>query len=330
MILTVAPGDLWALRRKPRSQVLLYNDLLLAQPHRPLWFSLRCLLQGSGRDCAMTVYRDRGRSAMVQSHGRSGRAEQDVIYMAAYGNRGPGTPSDSDIWFRLLDRLCVNAGNHSVQRLFASIPDHHDDVREIFRQLGFQVYTHRTLLQLSGPDWDQGTTLAPMRFQSRRDHWAIHKLYGAVTPHQVQYAESRNARSWALPMAQRWVRHRRRAWVLGPDDNLSAYLHIVSGTAAHVMTVLMHPDARAGVTDVLRFGLAQLHDNRPVCLALREYQEELLAPAQDLGFQPLWEQSLLVKSMVVTVRRPMLIPALEPSMEPRITAPNISTPREDS
>lgn len=329
MIRSVAPGDLLGLRRKPRNQMTFYTDALLAQPHQPFWFALSCLLQGNGRDRTMAVYQERGVNAFVQAQGRYGRPEQDVVFLAAQGARVHGLPSDRDIWFRLIDRLCIDAGQNYVQRVFASILSQQVDLREIFRQVGFQTYTNRTILQLSGPDWDQGTRLAPMRTQSRREHWAIHKLYGAVTPHLVQHAEARNSRTWMLPLAQRWSSLRRRAWVLGPDDDLVAYLHILSGLTAHVLTLLIHPAARENLPAVLRFGLAQLPDTRPVYLLLRDYQMDLLAPAQDLGFQPIGEQVLLVKSMVVPVRRPVLLPALEPSLEPQVTAPQVSTPRED-
>jgi hypothetical protein len=330
MIRSVAPGDLWSLRRKPRNQVVLYTEGLLAQAHKPAWFALRCLLQGPGRDRSTAVYRDRGGSGIVQALGRSGRPEQDIIYMATAGTRAARLPSDYELWYRLLERVVIYAGHSHVQRLYAAAPAQQNEVREIFRQVGFQTFAHCTIMHLSGPDWDQGTTLAPMRHQARRDHWAVHKLYGATTPHLVQHAEVRNARHWALPMSGAWRGVRRAAWVLGPDDDLFAYLRLASGASGHVFSMLIKPDARDAAVDVLRFGLAQLSDTRPVYLLLREYQGELLAPAEDLGFQPIGEQALLVKSTVVPVRRPLLVPAFEPGLEPQVTAPRISAPREDS
>jgi hypothetical protein len=328
LIRSVAPSDLWSLRRKPRSQVVLYNEAVLAQAHRPFWFALRCLLQGTGRERAMSVYSERSRKALVQAQGRYGRPELDILYLASHGNKYAGTPSDQDIWYRLLERLCYVAGQHHVQRLFASLASHQVEVREIFRQLGFGAYAHCHVLQLSGPDWDQGTALAPMRPQTRRDHWAIHKLYGATTPHLVQHAEVRNARTWALPLTQRWQGVRRRAWVLGPDDNLLAYVHLLNGTTGHVLNMLIRPDARDIAVEVIRFGLAQLTDTLPVYLMLREYHGEWLAPAQVLGFEPIGEQTLLLKNTVVPVRRPVFIPAFEPGLEPQVSAPHISAPRE--
>jgi hypothetical protein len=330
MIRSVAPGDLWSLRRKPRNQVVLYTEGLLAQAHRPAWFALRCLVQGPGRDRSTVVYQDRGGGGIIQAQGRGGRPEQDIIYMATVGANASRLPSDYELWYRLLERIVVQAGHGHVQRLYAAAPAQQAEVREIFRQVGFQAYAHCTILHLSGPDWDQGTSLASMRYQARRDHWAVHKLYGATTPHMVQLAEVRNARHWALPMSGAWRGVRRAAWVLGPDDDLVAYLRLASGASGHVFSILIRPDARDAAVDVLRFGLAQLSDTRPVYLLLREYQGELLAPAEDLGFQPIGEQALLVKSTVVPVRRPLLVPHLEPGLEPRVTAHRIATPREDS
>ncbi|PMP74498.1 MAG: hypothetical protein C0183_21195, partial [Roseiflexus castenholzii] len=204
----------------------------------------------------------------------------------------------------------------------------HDELREIFRQLGFIGYAQQTVLRLDGPDWDQGTTLAPMRPQSNHDVWAIHKLYGAVTPRQVQHVEARDARSWMLPLDRVWRRPYRNAWVLGAGDRMTAYLHRTTGPVGHVFSLLIRPEAREQTTDVLRFGLAQIHDALPVYLMLREYQQELFLPAGDLGFQPVAEQTLFCKHTTVAARRSILAPVLEsPETHPPI--PTISSRCED-
>jgi hypothetical protein len=267
--------------------------------------------------------------AAVQAVGRSGRAEQDIVMMSAYGD-GRGQPTDPDIWFRILEALCISAGHHRVQRIYAALSQRHEELREVFRQLGFVGYSHQTVMRLEGPDWDQGITLAPMRQQARRDAWAIHKLYGATTPHPVQQAEARVARDWTLPLTRGWSRPRRRGWVLGPEDNLSAYLHLTSGPVAHVLMLMIQPDARAITTDILRFGLGQISDALPVYLLLREYARELLLPAEDLGFQPIGEQALFVKHTTEAARRPFLMPAREPTTEPRAPIQTISPLSKDA
>jgi hypothetical protein len=92
----------------------------------------------------------------------------------------------------------------------------------------------------------------------------------------------------------------------------------------------MHPAARERTVNVLRFGLSQVRDDKPVYLFLSEYQSELLTPAQNLGFQPVGEQTLLLKSTTIPLRKSVLLPTFEPSLEPRITVPHSSVPREDS
>lgn len=328
MIRSVTPGDLWVLRRKPHHQVVLYDEAHLVRPPKPFWFALRCFLGGSGHDRAMLTFHDRGLRGFVQARGRHGRPEQDIAYLASYGAHKHRLPSDYDIWFRLLEHFCTEAGKRHVQRLYAAVWSDQVEMREILRQLTFQPYTRRVVLQLSGPDWDQGTRLAMMRTQSRHDAWAIHKLYGTVAPYVVQHAEARTPRTWTLPFARRW--RRGRGWVFGPEDNLIAYLHSQSGPAGHVLGLLIHPNARDQAADVLRFGLTQVQDIKPIYLLLAEYQSELLAPAENLGFQPVGEQTLFLKRTTIPVRKSVLIPAFEPGLEPRITVPQISVPREEA
>ncbi len=308
----------------------MYNEPLLVHPHHSLRFALGCFLQGNGQDRATFLFRERGLRAVIQARGRHGRPEQDILYLAAYGTRKEPLPSDHDIWYRLVERAIINAGHHQVQRLYASVWSQRVEVQEILRQLGFQAFMKRIVLQLSGPDWDQGTRMAPMRSQSRQDAWAIHRLYGTVTPHLVQRAEARVPRNWTPPLSHRWQALQRRGWVLGSNDELLAYLHLTSGPGGHVFTLLLHPTANENAANILRFGLAQLRDDtKTVYLIIPEYHSDLLKPAQNLGFQPVNGQTVLVKHTTIAARRPVLLSAFEPTLEPRIPVPRISVPRED-
>ncbi len=331
MIRSVSPGDLWVLRRKLRSQVILYNEALLVAPYHPFFNGLRCLIEGNSHDLTTFVFRERGFHAYVQAQGRRGRPEQDIVFMAAHGTHRTSAPSDYDIWYRILEQLTLHAGQRQVQRLYAAIWSHQSELHEIFRQVGFQGYMKRAVLQLAGPDWNQGTRLAAMRPQSRQDSWAIHRLYGAVAPHVVQRAEARTARNWNLPLTRRWHKQRPQGWVLGAGDELQAYLYLQSGPLAHAFSLLINPAVREAAPDVLRFGLAQLTDEKPVYLLLSEYQGELLPTAQQMGFQPVGDQIKLIKTTTVPVRQSLVLTPLEPGLEtPRIPVPHISVPREDT
>lgn len=328
MIGLATVSDLWTLRRKPRSQVTLYNEAMLAKPHRPFWSALRSVIEGSSHHGATVMLRERGVRAAAQTVGRRGRPEHDVVLLASYGG-GKGFPTDPDLWFRLLEQITVQAGQARIQRLYAALSQANVELRELFRQLGFAHYTTQTVLRLEGPDWDQGTTVAPMRAQTQRSLFAIQKLYGLVTPRAVQGAEVRDSRTWKLPRA-RSNHAKARGWVLGSDDNLTAYLHLTSGPTGHVLTLLVHPESREITTDVFRFGLGQINDDLPVYLLLREYQRELMLPASDLGFNPIGEQALFVKHTTAPIRQPILRPVAEPRLEPQIPIPTISSVQEDA
>lgn len=307
---------------------MLYNEQMLAKPHRWFWCAVRSMIEGSSYHGATMMLRERGVRAVAQTIGRKGRAEHDIVMLAAYGG-GRGSPTDPDMWFRLIEQISVQAGRAHVQRLYAALSQGHSELREILRQIGFAHYTTQTVLRLEGPDWDQGTTVAPLRPQTQRSLFAIQKLYGMITPRPVQQAEVREGRTWKLPRAHA-NRTSMRGWVLGSDDNLSAYLHLTSHSAGHVLTLLLHPEAREIETDILRFGLGQIGDDLPVYLLLREYQRELLLPATDLGFQPIGEQALFVKHTTVPIRQTILRPIADPLLEPRVSIPAISSINEDT
>lgn len=306
---------------------MLYNEAMLARPHRFLWCALRSIIEGNSYHGMTMMLRERGLRAAVQTVARSGRPEHDVAVLASYGGV-EGGPTDPDMWFRLLEQLSALAGRAAVQRLYAALSQGHTELRELFRQSGFGHYTTQLVLRLEGPDWDQGTTVAPLRPQTQRSLFAIQKLYGLTTPRTVQQAEVRDSRTWKLPRAR--DRAGTRGWVLGSDDNLTAYLHVTTGTAGHVLTLLLHPESREITTDVLRFGLGQISDDLPVYLLLREYQRELLMPASDLGFQPIGEQALYVRHITAPVRQPILRPIAEPMLESRVPIPTISSINEDA
>lgn len=307
---------------------MLYNERVLAEPYRLFWVAARCAVEGSGTNHVSFITNQRGVHGLVQAIGRYRRPEMDIIQLATYGEARI-TPTDRDLWFQLLQALIQHAGKQYVQRVYAALSQRHDELREMFRQLGFGCYAHQTVLRLEGPDWDQGTDVAAMRPQARRDVWAIHKLYGVITPRPVQQAEARASRDWMLPLTNPWWTVRRRAWVSGPEDDLNAYLSMTSGTSAHILTLMVRSEERDQIIPVLRYGLGQISDSLPVYLLLRDYQQELLLPSGDLGFQPVGEQALLWKQTTQPVRRSILAPALEPLSEPRAPIPTISLLDED-
>ena len=307
----LTPTDLFTLRRKPRALALLHDEALLVQRHRPLLFGIRSLLTNSGRYTSF-VTRDRHVTAILQAVRRDERPEQTVVALASYGDTAQ-LPTDHDVWFRLLEGHVAYSARHQIQRLYATQSEGTADLSELFRQSGYTPYVRQILLRLDGPDWDQGTRMAIMQPQGRHDVWGVHQLYGQITPRHVQLAEARAARDWMIPIQIPWIDIKQRAWVYYHDERVVASLRVSSGRDAHLMQLLIDPNAREHVIDVLRFGISQIADTLPIWLVLRDYQEELMWAAQDLGFQPIDEQVRWVRHNVSFIRRSAIARVLEPS-----------------
>ncbi len=317
----LTPIDVFRLRRKARSLVMLDGDASLLRRHRLVFTAIRSILENHST-YATTIVRSNAVSAVLQSHRRHSRPEHVLMALAAYGPE-QRYPSDHDLWFTLLESHVVESARNRIQRLYTTLDNAHADLAEIFRQSGFAPFSRQILLRLDGPDWDQGTRIAAMAAQTRHDVWGIHQLYGHTTPRPVQLAEAKAARDWMLPLVTPWEPVKQRAWVQRHNEQVVASLRIQSGRAAHVMRLLVQPNMRDEVPDMLRFGMSQIADTLPIWLVLRDYQEDLMWFAQDLGFQPFSEQSLLVRHNVAFIRRPALARVLEPTHEQGSPIPTI-------
>lgn len=326
MIRPVRLTDLIEVRRVPYARLVLFNEMTLAGAHRPLGFALRCALP-LVQECQTLVYRDRGLRGYVQGRYRPSSPEADLIYLAAQPFQlGMRQPTDPDVWHHLLSEFVVRMGAQGIERIYAPLPSNspHD---ELFRQLGFQPYANRQVWRALTPDVAEGSALIALRPQSRRDPHAIQRLYESITPSLVVRAEGRTARSWQLPVVRsRTNGVRQRSWVLGRDDVLRAALHVWQGSHSAVISLLINPAERELASAVLRFGLTQLaaaHQGA-VYVLLPEYHGEFGHDLSELGFEHLGDQRLTVKNTTVAIRKPLLRPVLEGTLEP-VGRPSVSS-----
>ncbi len=326
MIRPVRLTDLFEVRRMPYARLILFNEITLAGGHRPLGFALRCALPFV-QERRTLVYRERGLRGYVQGRCRPNSPEVDLVYLAAQPFRsGMNQPTDPDVWHHLVREFVVRMGGQGMERIYAPLSSNnpHD---ELFRQLGFQSYANRQVWRALTPDVAEGSALIALRPQNRRDPHSIQRLYESITPAAVVRAEGRTSRSWQLPVVRsRTNGVRQRSWVLGRDDVLRAALHVWQGSQAAVISLLIDPAERGLASSVLRFGLTQLaaaHQGA-VYVLLPEYHGELGHDLSELGFEHLGDQRMTVKNTTVAVRKPLLRPVLDGSMEP-VVRPSVSS-----
>ncbi len=325
MIRPAMVADIWALRRRPQRRMFLYTEAMLAGSYRPLTASLRSMLGPLGDDVVTLVLRDGGTRGFLQARKRSHAPEIDITYLAGFATRSSGIP-DGDVWYSLAQRLLERAGHARIERVFAAVGQRFDDMTEVLKQLGFQPYAQQQIWMLPEPTIEAGSAMVALRRQHRRDAWPIQQLYARIAPRHVQLAEQRNSGSWQLPRPRRRIGWRERGWVLGTDQALDIYVHVLTGPRGHVLRLLLDPAIRCQAAAMLRYSLSQLGEPRTVFAVIRGYQAEVGGALEELGFKLRGEQTLFVKQLIVPQRETSRVPALlrsEPSLEAITALPRI-------
>ena len=253
---------------------------------------------------------------LAQTRQRRGRPEADVIYLAPAFATAHEAPT---IWHRLLNHLCIRAGERGIQRLFARLAEDGEEI-ETFQQVGFSPYTREDIFRLKSlPESHRRLDRVVMRPQQAVDAWALQRLYAHVAPRLVQQAESLGERGWERSSADWRLRARSEGYVLEDNGEIVSYLLFRGGRLGHWIRILLHPQAYDRADEVIQHGLAFLshYPPCPIYCSVREYQGGLRTPLQDWGFEPFAGQAILVKHTTVRVKEPArkLVPALDKRAE---------------
>ncbi|MEJ7761366.1 MAG: GNAT family N-acetyltransferase [Thermomicrobiales bacterium] len=201
----------------------------------------------------------------------------------------------------LLSRGIVEAGHAGVKRLFVRLaPDH--DVYEAAASCGFSPYAEEVVLSTTAPTFRAPTRA--LRMQEPSDTWAIHQLYNAAVPKQVQSAEAFTSHRWELPAPRATVGCLIRGWVIDEDHQVVGYARTASSRGTHVIEVIGVPgrrDVAEALVDGVLASLASRSVRRVYC-AVRGYQYELIDLFRGRGFAERWTQRLMVTYTTASVR----------------------------
>ena len=306
-----------------QNQGLLLNlEEALTQTYRPLLAALVGSLssQRMGVFTCVCYEVEEGRriAGFAQMRMRKDNSEAHVIYLT------PSLSSARDakiIWCRLLERLCLGAGEQGIHRIFAHLPEDEPGV-EAFQQVGFSIYTREDVFRLARiPTELLHTTRRTVRPQQAADSWGLQGLYATVAPRLVQQAENLTARRWdATPSP--WPRQtRREGYVLGDSKReIMGYLRIRQGQIGHWLEMLLHPQAheRAGELVAQSLSLLAEYPPLPIYCCLRRYQGGLRVPLETKGFQHFASQCVMIKYTTVRIQEPAL--KLVPTLDKRAEA----------
>ena len=220
-----------------------------------------------------------------------------------------GVYAPDPVWAALLAHGVRAAGLRGVRRLFARVPTGHP-LGETMRTMGWVPYAREAVFRA---DHLQPLSRArrPLRLQEPADTWAIHQLYAASVPRQVQEIEALTSHVWHMEPSRRARRGvRQTGWLLEEDGRLAAYGRYTRGTRSGLIDAVVAPEdgnlfgaLLDGVIAVPRQGRS-----RPVYCALRTYLLDLQHELTDRGFIEIGEQDLLIRYTTAIARAPAADP----------------------
>lgn len=292
------------------------------RPRAPLWNAVLSQIPLNGYGAATYVVRNKHQSGFIQAQQGRGPAENYLTFLApalAWND------SASQTWQQLLETLCQGKGERGVQRIFAKLPAEAAAEADVFREVGFRVYTQEQIFRLPRPATN-GISAGPIRLRPRKsqDAWGIHRLYCMGAPRFVQQAEYLPGEIGEAATSEWAQGNQEERFVWDQNDEIVAYLRLLGGEQGHWLHLLVHPDHTEHADALVGHGVARLarYASRPVYCAVRTYETNLAGVLETAGFREYRTRFLLVKHTAVRIRQKGFEPL--PQVEGAEPAPTAS------
>ena len=172
---------------------------------------------------------------------------------------------------------------------------------ELFDRAKYSADATETIFISNHPSF--ATDDVVVRRQEPSDAWAVHQLYNAATPKQVQYAEAWTSERWIVKAGR--AGERVNAWILEEGHLIIGSVRITSVDCDDRLELLYHPDRPSVAKELIVVALAKLRKAAKIdriCCAIRGYQAEAATALEDRGFVPVMEQDLLIKYTTAVAR----------------------------
>src|SRR5687768_3844367 len=132
-----------------------------------------------------------------------------------------GVYSPEPVWEALLAHGVRAAGLRGVRRLFARVPVGHPLIETMW-QSGWVSYARETVFRAERLS-AVSRAKRDLRLQEPADTWAIHQLYSASVPRQIQEIEAYTSQNWQMDDSRRGQRGiRQTGWILEESGQLAA------------------------------------------------------------------------------------------------------------
>lgn len=235
----------------------------------------------------------------------------DGRWVASAVAASTGVFSPEPVWEALLTHSVRAAGLRGVRRLYARVPVGHPLVATM-HESGWVSYTRETVFRAERPNAQARSGRAP-RLQEPADTWAIHQLYAASVPRQIQEVEAFTSQVWHMEHQNRSRRGiRETGWLLEEGPAVVGYGRYTRGPRADMIDIVVAPGDRDRLGSLLDVTTMNRARSQPVYCALRAYHLDMRDELSSRGFVDIGEQELLIRYTTATVRAPVADPVLFP------------------
>ena len=187
----------------------------------------------------------------------------------------------------------------------ARLPDD-AELAETYRCAGFMPYADETVWVAERLPPRLSPANDSLREQEVTDTWAVHQLYNASIPRDVQYAEAATSNRWELSHQGRRGSVV-RGLLLEDGFMLTAYARVLSCGDRHHVELMVSPEASVDRETFVRAVLARIEQQgrvRQVYLAVRSYQQEIEPALEAVGFRPRIRQRCTIRYTAARVTKP--------------------------
>ena len=250
---------------------------------------------------------------------RSQQAQADILYLS------PPPTSEEEVrllWPKKLNLIGQRSSQRGLQRIFVTVPSESDLV-SLFLAAGFSRYGRESVLRRTSlPAWtEQLSDPWQIRPGYEIDRWQISRFVSQHVPATVRAAENKS--DFSVPLAQIAARKGEEGQeLLFKGDTLYGLISWRKGRAGSWLGLLLSPRASHLLEPLLASAVRRLpvSERKPVYVAVRHYQQELLAPLQRLGFTSLLEQDQMVKYLAQPVKEEALATQVALAGQPIVPA----------
>ncbi len=233
---------------------------------------------------------------------RPQQAQADILYIA------PPPTSEEEIrllWPQKLSLISQKSSQRGLQRLFVAIPTG-SAIVEAFLAAGFKRYGRNMIFRRMSAL--VGTKRLPAPWQMRPayeiDRWQVEHFIAQTVPATVRAAENCADSTTALAPSTN-NKGAAGQQLLFQGDTLHGFVSWQSGRLGTWMEFLLTPTANHLLGPLLGQVTRSLtiSERKPIYVAVRHHQQELVAPLQQMGFTLLLEEDQMVKYLALPVRK---------------------------